>query len=142
MVLDGFITTAAALVAWRLAPLSVDAMIAGHLSPEPGHAVQLEALELEPVLTLRMRLGEGSGAVLALPIVSAAVRVLHEVATFDSAGVTEKPEAVTETSAGVTEKPVAVTETSAGVTEKPVAGTETSAGVAGKSETAAGVSEK
>lgn len=90
VVLDGFITTAAALVAWRLAPLSVDAMIAGHLSPEPGHAVQLEALELEPVLTLRMRLGEGSGAALAIPVVRSAVAVLHEMGSFADLGLAEQ----------------------------------------------------
>jgi nicotinate-nucleotide--dimethylbenzimidazole phosphoribosyltransferase len=77
-------------MAWRLAPLSVDAMIAGHLSPEPGHAVQLEALGLEPVLTLRMRLGEGSGAALAIPVVRSAVAVLHEMGSFADLGLAEQ----------------------------------------------------
>ncbi|MFK5634369.1 MULTISPECIES: nicotinate-nucleotide--dimethylbenzimidazole phosphoribosyltransferase [unclassified Ornithinimicrobium] len=90
VLLDGFITTAAALVAWRLAPLSVDAMIAGHLSPEPGHVVQLEALGLEPVLTLRMRLGEGSGAALAIPVVRSAVAVLIQMGSFADLGLVEQ----------------------------------------------------
>ena len=86
VVLDGLITTAAALVAWRLAPRSTDAMIAGHLSPEPGHAVQLEALGLEPVLDLGMRLGEGSGATLAIPVLTSAVAVLREMGDLADLG--------------------------------------------------------
>ncbi|GAA5160239.1 nicotinate-nucleotide--dimethylbenzimidazole phosphoribosyltransferase [Ornithinimicrobium tianjinense] len=89
VLLDGFITTAAALVAWRLAPVSVDAMIAATLSPEPGHAVQLEALGLEPVLRLSMRLGEGSGASLAIPVVRSAVAVLAEMGSFADLGLAE-----------------------------------------------------
>ena len=89
-VLDGVISGAAALVARALAPDSVAAMIAGHRSAEPGASVALDALGLTPLVDLDLRLGEGSGAVLALPIVQSAVRVLRDVATFDSAGVTEK----------------------------------------------------
>lgn len=89
VLLDGFITTAAALVAARLAPASVDAMVAGHLSPEPGHAVQLEELGLEPVLTLRMRLGEGSGAALAVPVLRSAVAVLAEMGSFADLGLAQ-----------------------------------------------------
>jgi nicotinate-nucleotide--dimethylbenzimidazole phosphoribosyltransferase len=89
-VLDGVISGAAALVAHALAPDSVAAMIAGHRSAEPGASVALDALGLTPLIDLDLRLGEGSGAVLALPIVQSAVRVLRDVATFDSAGVTEK----------------------------------------------------
>jgi nicotinate-nucleotide--dimethylbenzimidazole phosphoribosyltransferase len=69
-------------------------MVAGHRSAEPGATVALERLGLDPLIDLRMRLGEGTGAVLALPVAAAAVRVLHEVATFDSAGVAEKPTAL------------------------------------------------
>jgi nicotinate-nucleotide--dimethylbenzimidazole phosphoribosyltransferase len=90
VVLDGVIAGAGALVAHALAPACVDACVAGHLSTEPGHAVALEHLGLRPLVDLGMRLGEGTGAVLALPLVQAAVRALREMATFDSAGVTEK----------------------------------------------------
>jgi nicotinate-nucleotide--dimethylbenzimidazole phosphoribosyltransferase len=90
VVLDGVIACAAALVARALAPDSTTAMIAGHRSVEPGASVALDTLGLAPLVDLRMRLGEGSGAVLALPIVQGAVRVLRDVATFDAAGVTEK----------------------------------------------------
>ena len=90
VIVDGVIAGSAALAAAAFAPDAVAAMVAGHRSAEPGATVALAHLGLEPLLDLGMRLGEGSGAVLALPIVSAAVRVLHEVATFDSAGVSEK----------------------------------------------------
>jgi nicotinate-nucleotide--dimethylbenzimidazole phosphoribosyltransferase len=89
VVLDGFITSAAALVAARLAPDAVDALVAAHLSPEPGHRLVLDALGLEPLLDLRLRLGEGSGAALALPLVAASLAILDEMATFDAAGVTD-----------------------------------------------------
>ncbi|GAA2354784.1 nicotinate-nucleotide--dimethylbenzimidazole phosphoribosyltransferase [Dactylosporangium salmoneum] len=90
VVLDGVIAASAALAAQALAPLSSGAMVAGHRSAEPGATVALGYLELEPLVDLGLRLGEGTGAVLALPIVASAVRVLHEVATFDSAGVAHK----------------------------------------------------
>jgi nicotinate-nucleotide--dimethylbenzimidazole phosphoribosyltransferase len=90
VVLDGVIAGSAALAAAALAPFSVAAMVAGHLSVEPGATVALQHLDIEPLLDLGLRLGEGTGAVLALPIVASAVRVLHEVATFDAAGVSEK----------------------------------------------------
>jgi nicotinate-nucleotide--dimethylbenzimidazole phosphoribosyltransferase len=89
VVLDGFITAAAALVAARLAPLSRDAMIAAHVSPEPGHRRILAELELEPLLDLGLRLGEASGAALALPLIRSAAALLDEMATFASAGVTD-----------------------------------------------------
>jgi nicotinate-nucleotide--dimethylbenzimidazole phosphoribosyltransferase len=89
VVLDGFITGAAALVAAAIEPASVEAMIAGHRSPEPGHALVLERLGLEPLLDLRLRLGEGSGAALAMPIVRGALALLNEMASFDEAGVTD-----------------------------------------------------
>jgi nicotinate-nucleotide--dimethylbenzimidazole phosphoribosyltransferase len=90
VVLDGVIACSAALVARALAPDSVAAMIAGHRSAEPGASVALSALGLTPLVDLDLRLGEGSGAVLAVPLVQGAARVLRDVATFDSAGVTEK----------------------------------------------------
>jgi nicotinate-nucleotide--dimethylbenzimidazole phosphoribosyltransferase len=89
VVLDGFITAAAALVCARLAPESVDAMIAAHLSPEPGHRVVLDALGLAPLLELDLRLGEGSGAALALPLLDASLEILASMATFAAAGVTD-----------------------------------------------------
>jgi nicotinate-nucleotide--dimethylbenzimidazole phosphoribosyltransferase len=90
VIVDGVIAASAALAAAAFAPDAVAAMVAGHRSAEPGATVALAHLGLTPLLDLGMRLGEGSGAVLALPVVAAAVRVLHEVATFDSAGVSEK----------------------------------------------------
>ncbi|MFI0411241.1 nicotinate-nucleotide--dimethylbenzimidazole phosphoribosyltransferase [Actinomadura sp. 3N508] len=90
VVLDGVIAGAAALVAAALSPDAIGACVAGHRSAEPGHAAALAALGLRPLVDLELRLGEGTGALLALPLVQGSVRVLHEVATFDSAGVTEK----------------------------------------------------
>ncbi len=90
VVLDGVIAGAAALVAAALAPDCVAACVAGHRSTEPGHALALDHLGLTPLVDLRLRLGEGTGAVLALPLVQSAVRALRDVATFDAAGVTEK----------------------------------------------------
>jgi nicotinate-nucleotide--dimethylbenzimidazole phosphoribosyltransferase len=90
VVLDGVTAVSAALAAAALAPDAVAAMVAGHRSAEPGATVALAHLGLAPLLDLGMRLGEGSGAVLALPIVAGAVRVLREVSTFDAAGVSEK----------------------------------------------------
>src|SRR5262245_763126 len=85
VVLDGVIAGAAALAAVAIAPATVDALIAGHRSVEPGASVALKHLGLTPLLDLGLRLGEGTGAVLALPIVASAARVLHEVATFGDA---------------------------------------------------------
>jgi nicotinate-nucleotide--dimethylbenzimidazole phosphoribosyltransferase len=87
VILDGFITGAAALVAVGVAPNLGPRLIASHRSAEPGHRVVLEQLGLEPLLDLDLRLGEGSGAALALPLIRAATRLLAEMATFDSAGV-------------------------------------------------------
>jgi nicotinate-nucleotide--dimethylbenzimidazole phosphoribosyltransferase len=89
VVLDGFIATTAALVAAKLAPQAADAMIAAHLSPEPGHRLALDALGLEPLLDFGLRLGEGSGAVLVLPLLDASLALLEEMATFEEAGVTD-----------------------------------------------------
>jgi nicotinate-nucleotide--dimethylbenzimidazole phosphoribosyltransferase len=91
LLLDGVAVTAAALVAERLAPGARQWWQAGHRSTEPGHALALAALELEPILDLRMRLGEGTGAALALPIVRAAVATLSSMATFAEAGVAGPP---------------------------------------------------
>jgi nicotinate-nucleotide--dimethylbenzimidazole phosphoribosyltransferase len=87
VVLDGFIAGAAALVAAAIAPLALGYLFAGHRSAEPGHAAALATLGLEPILDLGLRLGEGTGAVLALPLLDAAGRVLAEMASFESAGV-------------------------------------------------------
>jgi len=89
ILLDGFITSAAALVAARISPACVESMLASHRSTEPGHSRVLEVLELEPILDLGMRLGEGSGAALAIPIVNAALGLLAEMATFHDANVTD-----------------------------------------------------
>ena len=87
VILDGVIACAAALAARAFAPDVTGCLIAGHLSTEPGARRALDSLGLRPLLDLGLRLGEGSGAVLALPVVAAAARVLRDMATFDSAGV-------------------------------------------------------
>ncbi|WP_165608054.1 nicotinate-nucleotide--dimethylbenzimidazole phosphoribosyltransferase [Mycobacterium alsense] len=87
LLLDGMAVTAAALVAERLAPGARHWWRAGHRSPEPGHQLALAALELDPILDLRMRLGEGTGAAVALPVLRAAVAALSSMATFSEAGV-------------------------------------------------------
>jgi nicotinate-nucleotide--dimethylbenzimidazole phosphoribosyltransferase len=89
VILDGVIAAAAAVVAVALVPDSVGYLIAGHRSSEPGATAALEHLGLVPLLDLNLRLGEGTGACLALPLLQAAARVLCEMATFDSAGVSE-----------------------------------------------------
>lgn len=89
VILDGVVVTAAALVANDLAPGAVGWWVAGHRSPEPAHSLALRRLDLEPLLDLGLRLGEGSGAALALPLVRSAVAVLGEMATFESAGVSQ-----------------------------------------------------
>jgi len=89
VVVDGFISAAAALVAHRLCPAIGGYLIAAHLSPEPGHRLLLAELGLEPLLDLDLRLGEGSGAALALPLLHAAVAILEEMATFEGAGVSD-----------------------------------------------------
>ena len=91
VVVDGVIADAALLVAAALVPDVLGRCLAGHRSVEPGAAAVLEHLGLEPLLDLGLRLGEGSGACLALPVVEAAARLLREMATFDAAGVSEKP---------------------------------------------------
>jgi nicotinate-nucleotide--dimethylbenzimidazole phosphoribosyltransferase len=94
VVIDGFIVTAAALVAVQLVPAARDVLFAAHRSAEPGHAAQLHALGLEPLLNLDLRLGEGTGAALALPLLEAAAAVLREMASFTSAGVSKRSDHV------------------------------------------------
>lgn len=90
VMVDGFISTAAAMVAASLAPQCKDYLIAAHRSKENGHGVMLEWLGLKPLLDLDMRLGEGTGSALGISIAEAACKILNEMATFDEAGVSEK----------------------------------------------------
>ncbi|MCZ2817495.1 nicotinate-nucleotide--dimethylbenzimidazole phosphoribosyltransferase [Modestobacter sp. VKM Ac-2984] len=90
VLLDGVIAGSAALVAAALCPAALAHALAGHTSAEPGAGLALRALGLRPLLGLDLRLGEGTGALLSLPLVASAARALRDVATFDSAGVTEK----------------------------------------------------
>ncbi len=90
VVIDGYISGAAALIATVIAPACRDYLIAGHLSVEKGHKAALKHMGLEPLLNLKLRLGEGTGAVLAMSIVEAACKVLDEMATFEEAGVSDK----------------------------------------------------
>jgi len=92
VVVDGFITGAAALVAARLCPALPSRLVAAHRSAEPGHAIALDDLALRPLLDLGLRLGEGTGAALAMTLIDAAVRVRDEMASFESAGVTHGPQ--------------------------------------------------
>ncbi len=87
IVVDGFITSAAVLVAARLAPQVLERCVFAHRSGERGHACMLDALQAEPLLDMGLRLGEGSGAALAWPLLDSACRVLREMASFESAGV-------------------------------------------------------
>jgi nicotinate-nucleotide--dimethylbenzimidazole phosphoribosyltransferase len=92
VVVDGFISGAAALIAWTMSPLARHYFIASHQSVEPGHRVGLAAMELSPLLDLGMRLGEGTGATLAMHLIEAAARCLAEMATFAEAKVSERSE--------------------------------------------------
>lgn len=92
VVIDGFISSSAALLAANISPRSKDYMIASHVSVEPGHKLILAELGLKPMLFMNMRLGEGTGAALASSLVEAAAKVLSEMATFTDAGVAEKKE--------------------------------------------------
>ena len=89
VVLDGFISTAAAALAAAIAPNALGYLIAGHRSEEPGHKLLLDHLQLTPVLSLGMRLGEGTGAVLAMPVFESAIALYHQMTTFGAAGVSE-----------------------------------------------------
>ncbi|MBC8507676.1 MAG: nicotinate-nucleotide--dimethylbenzimidazole phosphoribosyltransferase [Anaerolineales bacterium] len=90
VVIDGFISTAAAMIAVSLAPQARDYLISAHRSQELGHQIMLEWLGLEPLLDLQLRLGEGTGAVLAISLVEGACKILDEMATFSEAGVSDK----------------------------------------------------
>ena len=89
LICDGFIATAGALIACHLAPAAKDYLFLSHRSQEIGHATMVDLLGLEPILDLKMRLGEGTGSVLAMTIVEAAAKVLMEIKTFEEAGVTD-----------------------------------------------------
>lgn len=90
ILLDGFISSAAALAAWAINPHVTAWMLASHISEEKGHHVALEALGLEPLLHMKMRLGEGSGAALCIPLLEAALALHANMATFHVAGVSER----------------------------------------------------
>lgn len=90
VVIDGFISTAAVIVAHAMEPRVLDICIFSHCSAECGHAALLEYLKVQPILSLELRLGEGSGAALAMPLVKSAARILSEMATFSTAGVTDR----------------------------------------------------
>jgi len=92
LLLDGVVVTAAALIADRLAPGARQWWQAGHRSTEPAHSLALGWLGLEPIVDLKMRLGEGTGALVAVPIVRAAVATLASMATFGEASVTDRPQ--------------------------------------------------
>ncbi|PIZ16198.1 nicotinate-nucleotide--dimethylbenzimidazole phosphoribosyltransferase, partial [Candidatus Desantisbacteria bacterium CG_4_10_14_0_8_um_filter_39_17] len=90
VVIDGFISGAAALIAYGLAPRVKDYLIASHCSVERGHRVTLDYLGLRPLFDLDMRLGEGTGAALGINLAEAGVKILTEMATFEGAGVSKK----------------------------------------------------
>ena len=90
VLVDGYIASAAALIAARMDPSARRAMVFAHRSAEPGHRAILDALEADPLLDLGMRLGEGTGAVLAWPLVKSAVAMLNDMASFESAGASGK----------------------------------------------------
>lgn len=90
ILIDGFISSVAGLAAVRLAPKVVDYLLPSHSSMERGHLHVLRALGVEPLFDLKMRLGEGTGAALAMSMVDASIRILHEMATFESAGVSRR----------------------------------------------------
>jgi nicotinate-nucleotide--dimethylbenzimidazole phosphoribosyltransferase len=91
VLVDGFISTAGALIARSLCPTAIEYVIAAHRSVEPGHRAMHRLLGKEPLLDLNLRLGEGTGAALAMHLVDAAQRILTEVATFDEAHVSKAP---------------------------------------------------
>jgi len=90
VVIDGFISTAGALIAATIAPRVTDYMFAAHRSVELGHQAMLDKLGLEPILDLGLRLGEGTGAALAMMLLDSGLRIYREMATFESAGVSDK----------------------------------------------------
>ncbi len=92
VVLDGFPVTSAALLAYKIDPLVKEYLFAGHCSAVRGHKALLDHIGLSPILQLKMRLGEGTGGVLALSVIEAAVKMMNEMATFDSANVSKGKE--------------------------------------------------
>ncbi len=90
VVIDGLISAAGAIIAWGIDRMAVSYIFAGHNSVEYGHAIMLETMGLEPILDLRLRLGEGTGAALAMPLIDAGMKIYREMATFDEAGVDQK----------------------------------------------------
>jgi nicotinate-nucleotide--dimethylbenzimidazole phosphoribosyltransferase len=90
LVVDGFISAAAALCAWKLCPLVGDYLFFGHFSAEAGYARFAEQMKIKPLLDLGMRLGEGTGAALAMQVIEAGVKIYNEMATFDAAGIAGK----------------------------------------------------
>ena len=90
VVVDGFISASAALVAYHIEPKVKDYLIASHRSVESGHGIILEHIGLKPILDLDLRLGEGTGAALAIPIIEASIKILTQMATFESANVSER----------------------------------------------------
>jgi nicotinate-nucleotide--dimethylbenzimidazole phosphoribosyltransferase len=90
VLLDGFIASSAALIACAWRPLAREYLLAGHVSVEPGHQIILDHLSLRPLLNLELRLGEGTGAALAMAVVDAALRAHDQMATFDEAGVSDR----------------------------------------------------
>ncbi|WP_206675396.1 nicotinate-nucleotide--dimethylbenzimidazole phosphoribosyltransferase [Mariprofundus sp. KV] len=92
VIIDGFIASAAALAARIIEPEVINWMLASHISHENGHALALKALRLEALINFEMRLGEGSGAALIVPLLQSAIALHNEMATFESAGVTDKDE--------------------------------------------------
>jgi nicotinate-nucleotide--dimethylbenzimidazole phosphoribosyltransferase len=90
IVVDGFIASSAVLVAARLSPHVLQRCVFAHRSDERGHARLLQMLAVEPLLDMGLRVGEGSGAVLAWPLLESACRILNEMASFESAGVSDK----------------------------------------------------
>lgn len=92
VVVDGFITASAALIATQISPRAADYLFASHNSVEKGHAVALRWMGLEPMLDLKMRLGEGTGACIGISLIEAGVKILNEMATFEGAGVSRESE--------------------------------------------------
>ena len=90
VVVDGFISSAGALVASRMSPRAGDCLFYSHRSAEAGHKTFFETTELEPILDLGLRLGEGTGAALAMPIIEGAVKIYRDMASFESAGVSNR----------------------------------------------------
>ena len=90
VVIDGFISTAGALIAYQLCAMVKDYMFAAHTSVERGHWIMLEKMDMKPILNLNMRLGEGTGAALGISLIEAGVKIYNEMATFGEAGVSDR----------------------------------------------------